>query len=106
MRPQNLPGTTYKVVTGCGPMYVICNEIDGQLKEVFIRLGSPGGCAMATTEAVGRLISKGLRAGLSPADIIGDLAGIGCQQPRIGDGPRSCMDAVAAIIKEHLEASK
>jgi len=34
-RPEVLPGTTYKLKTGCGNIYVIINDHEGKPFEVF-----------------------------------------------------------------------
>lgn len=95
-RPSRLAGATYEVGTGCGEVYVTCNDApDGSLFEVFSRLGKSGGCGSATSEAVGKLASIALRSGTAPADLVKGLSGIQCHKSP------SCLDAVAAAIREH-----
>ncbi|MCP3177281.1 TSCPD domain-containing protein [Desulfuromonas sp. KJ2020] len=94
-RPHRLSGSTYEIATGCGQVYVTCNDQDGRLFEVFIKLGKSGGCGSATMEGLGRVLSVGLRSGTNPADIAKTLAGIQCHRSQ------SCLDAVAEAIREH-----
>lgn len=96
-RPKTLQGITYTVPTGCGKLYVACNDKDGSLFEVFIHMGKSGGCSSASMEALGRVISTGLRGGIDPGHYIKTLAGIQCHRSP------SCVDAVAQAIKMHEE---
>lgn len=90
-------GITYELDTACGKLYITCN--DTPMREVFIRLGKAGGCAMALTESLGKMISQFLKLGGDPNDILKQLAGVSCHQA--GSKP-SCVSAVAEIIKEHI----
>src|SRR5207249_10996245 len=64
-RPDLLKGSTRRVETPLGTMYVTITEDDkGQPFEVFISLGKAGGALMADVEAIGRLISLALRSGI------------------------------------------
>lgn len=100
-------GITYELDTACGKLYITCNnfkvtQTDNDtvlLKEVFIRLGKAGGCAMALTESLGKMISQFLKLGGDPNDILKQLAGVSCHQA--GSKP-SCVSAVAEIIREHI----
>src|SRR5258705_8705288 len=63
-RPDLLKGSTRRVESPLGTMYVTITEDDkGQPFEVFMSLGKAGGALMADVEAVGRLISPPLRSG-------------------------------------------
>ena len=63
-RPETLRGTTRRVETPLGTLYVNITEDDrGQPFEVFMSLGKAGGALMADVEALGRLISLALRSG-------------------------------------------
>lgn len=95
-RPRKLPGATYELQTGCGCVYVTCNEKDGRLFEVFAKLGKSGGCGSATMEGLGKAISIGLRTGVDPLDLCKSLSGIQCHKSP------SCVDAVAVAIREHV----
>src|SRR6058998_3479199 len=57
-RPDLLKGSTRRVESPLGTMYVTITEDDkGQPFEVFMSLGKAGGALMADVEAIGRLIS-------------------------------------------------
>ena len=76
-RPELLRGTTRRLETPLGTMYVTITEDDkGQPFEVFMSLGKAGGALMADVEAVGRLISLALRSGIPITEIHRQLRGI------------------------------
>ena len=57
-RPEALKGTTRRVETPLGTLYVTITEDDKhQPFEVFMSLGKAGGALMADVEATGRLVS-------------------------------------------------
>jgi ribonucleoside-diphosphate reductase alpha chain len=96
-RPDVLRGTTYRVETPLGTMFVNITEDDkGQPFEVFITLGKAGGSAMADAEAVGRLISLALRSGIPLAEIHKQLRGISSDRA-VGLGPNKVLSAPDAI---------
>ena len=76
-RPELLRGTTRRLETPLGTMYVTITEDDqGQPFEMFMSLGKAGGALMADVEAVGRLISLALRSGIPLKEIYRQLRGI------------------------------
>jgi ribonucleoside-diphosphate reductase alpha chain len=100
-------GSTRKVRTGCGNIYVTVNEDeDGRLFEIFNQLGKAGGCAASQSEAIGRLVSLALRSGVEPEDVIKQLKGISCHMPVWHKEGKilSCSDAVAKAIEWHLQS--
>lgn len=80
-RPSSLMGTTVKVRTGFGKLYLTLNQFDGKPFELFATLGKSGKDTQAHTEALGRLISLSLRSGIDVHDVIAQLKGIGGSQP-------------------------
>jgi ribonucleoside-diphosphate reductase alpha chain len=103
-RPELVIGETRKMKTGCGSIYVTVNSDGTGLFEVFVNMGKAGGCTSSQTEAVSRLISMALRAGVDPGTIIKHLKGIRCHKP-IGFGPNrilSCADAVAQALEQKV----
>jgi ribonucleoside-diphosphate reductase alpha chain len=109
VRPSRSPvlrGETREKVTGCGSLYVTVNEDDYGPREIFANMGKAGGCASASTEAIGRLISLAFRYGVPPDKIVKQLRGIRCHVP-LGFGPKqilSCPDAIGKALadKYHL----
>lgn len=104
-RPEVTLGTTTKVSTGCGNLYVTINSDEhGRPFEVFTQMGKAGGCAASQLEAVGRLVSMALRAGVDLKSIIEQLKGIRCPSPSWDKGGRifSCADAIARVIEKRL----
>lgn len=97
-----LRGETREKVTGCGSLYVTINEDELGPREVFANMGKAGGCASASTEAMGRLISMAFRFGAPPEKIVKQLKGIRCHVPH-GLGPNqilSCPDAIAKALAD------
>src|SRR5919202_537175 len=96
-RPDVLRGTTYRVETPLGTMFVNITEDDkGQPFEVFVTLGKAGGSAMADAEAVGRLISLALRSGIPLPEIHKQLRGISSDRA-VGLGPNKVLSVPDAI---------
>ena len=96
-------GSTRKMTTGCGSLYVTINEDKHGLFEVFATMGKSGGCAASQTEAVSRLISLALRSGISKDQIIRQLKGVRCPNQAWEKGGRiySCADAIAKALERH-----
>ncbi len=96
-RPELLHGTTRRVETPLGTMYVTITEDDkGQPFEIFMSLGKAGGALMADVEAIGRLISLALRSGIPFEAIYRQLRGISSDRVT-GLGPSKVMSVPDAI---------
>ncbi|MFQ6133101.1 MAG: vitamin B12-dependent ribonucleotide reductase [Armatimonadota bacterium] len=104
-RPQVTVGTTRKMNTGCGNLYVTINSDDRGMFEVFTAMGKAGGCAASQNEAIGRLTSLALRSNVVPDAIIEQLMGISCHKPAWEQGGRilSCADAIAKAVQRCLQ---
>lgn len=104
-RPDLLKGTVRRIETPLGTMYVTITEDDkSQPFEVFMSLGKAGGALMADVEAIGRLISLGLRSGIPIAEIHRQLRGISSDKV-IGLGPAKVMsvpDAVGIALERYM----
>jgi ribonucleoside-diphosphate reductase alpha chain len=105
-RPELLRGTTRRVETPMGNMYVTITEDDkGQPFEVFMSLGKAGGALMADVEAIGRLVSLALRSGVPLTTIYRQLRGISSDRI-IGLGPNKVMsvpDAVGIALEKWMQ---
>lgn len=105
-RPLALQGWTYRMQTGCGPLYVTINQDETGLFELFTTMGKAGGCAASQSEAIGRMVSLAWRSGIHTRQVIKQLSDISCHS-HSGFGEnriRSCADAVAKAIQLHLSS--
>ncbi len=105
-RPDLLRGTTRRVESPLGTLYVTITEDDkGQPFEVFMSLGKAGGALMADVEAIGRLLSLALRSGIPMAELHRQLRGISSDRA-IGLGPAKVLsvpDAVGIAIEKWMQ---
>jgi ribonucleoside-diphosphate reductase alpha chain len=105
-RPETLEGFTTKTKTGLGQLYVTVTEFDGQPFEVFATIGKSGRSTTAKTEAIGRLVSLALRAGVKVSAIVDQLKGIGGEHPVFQQGGLvlSIPDAIARVLEKRYLA--
>ena len=105
-RPDLLVGTTRRIETPLGTMYVTITQDDrGQPFEVFMSLGKAGGAIMADVEAMGRLISLALRSGIPLKEVHRQVRGISSDRA-IGLGPNKVLsvpDAVGIAIERWMQ---
>ncbi|MDY6765820.1 MAG: ribonucleoside-diphosphate reductase, adenosylcobalamin-dependent, partial [Candidatus Nanohaloarchaea archaeon] len=103
-RPEIISGTTQKIQTGYGGMFVTINEDEEGIFEVFPKLGKSGGYTQSYMDAIGRLISNALRAGVDEEVIIEQLEGI--RSPRVAwdDSEQilSVPDGIAKAMQRYL----
>jgi len=101
-RPETLFGFTTKIKTGYGHLYVTVTEYEGRPFEVFATIGKSGRSTTAKTEAIGRLVSLALRAGVTVDKIVDQLKGIGGEHPIFQDGGLvlSIPDAIARVLEK------
>lgn len=102
---ENLHGSTYYQKVACGHIYITVNRYAGRPVEVFMQSSKSGGCA-ANTEALGRLASTMLRAGIDPFIVIDSTLGVKCAacSSMKGKGEKisglSCSDVMARVIRD------
>jgi ribonucleoside-diphosphate reductase alpha chain len=105
-RPDMLRGTTRRIETPLGTLYVTITEDDrGQPFEIFMSLGKAGGAIMADVEAMGRLISLALRSGIPLKEVHRQIRGISSDRA-IGLGPNKVLsvpDAVGIAIEKWMQ---
>jgi len=101
-RPEAIWGMTRKMPTGCGTLYITVNmDEQRHLFEVFTNMGKAGGCSASQAEAISRLISLALRAGIKSEEIVKQIKGIRCPMMTWwkGDKILSCADAIGKAIE-------
>lgn len=103
-RPAFVHGTTEKIPSGLGDMYITVNEDEDGINEIFIRIGKSGGEAAAMNDALARIISVSLRSGVDPKVIVKHLKGIRGANPvwQNGELILSCPDAIAKAIDRYI----
>lgn len=104
-RQEVTQGSTRKIRTGCGNLYVTVNEDEaGNLFEIFNQIGKAGGCAASQSEAIGRLVSLAFRSGVEPEVVVRQLKGISCHMPVWHQQGKilSCADAIGKAVEWHL----
>ncbi|MCW1930001.1 MAG: adenosylcobalamin-dependent ribonucleoside-diphosphate reductase [Candidatus Kerfeldbacteria bacterium] len=109
MRPDAVPGMTYKIKTGYGTMYVTINHDDqGQPFEVFATIGKAGGFFAEESEAICRLVSLSLRSGIAVETVIEQIRGIRGPMPSWGKNGQilSVPDAIAQVLAEHMKSTQ
>ncbi|MEG1009710.1 MAG: adenosylcobalamin-dependent ribonucleoside-diphosphate reductase, partial [Clostridia bacterium] len=102
-------GTTNKYKTACGSLWITVNRNqDGHIIEVFVNTSKAGICK-SNIDAIGRLISAGLRAGIKVDVMVEQVQGIQCQACRgeIARGNRldglSCPDIISKSLASEYE---
>lgn len=100
-RPQSLEGFTERIKTGMGTLYITVSEFKGRPFELFATVGKSGKSTQAKTEAIGRLISLALRAGIEVNEIIEQISGIRGEHAVFQDGGLvySIPDAIAQVLQ-------
>jgi ribonucleoside-diphosphate reductase alpha chain len=103
-RPSEMSGVTYKLNTTYGHLFVTINEDEHGPFEVFATLGKAGGFFGAQTEGLCRMISLGLRSGVSVEEIIKQLKGIRSTEVSFNQGEiiYSLPDGVAKTLEKHI----
>ncbi len=104
-RPKVITGSTRRIETGCGHLYVTVNKSEGKIIEVFATLGKSGGCAKAQGEAITRSLSLGLKYGVPVEEYIAEFDNIRCPSPAWDNKEEvvSCADAIAKVLKKEIK---
>lgn len=105
-RPDVIKGYTYRIKTAYGKLFVTINDDEeGEPFEIFSHLGKAGGFFAAKAEAICRLISLALRAGIDPQEVVDQIKGIRGPTPTWGEDGKmilSLPDAIAQLLEKHM----
>ncbi|MFO7990993.1 MAG: LAGLIDADG family homing endonuclease, partial [Thermoplasmata archaeon] len=105
-RPHKVHGTTRKIPTGSGGLYITINRDEKGLFEVFAQIGRSGGFTQSFTESIARLVSLCLRSGIPVEEVVKQLEGIRSPDGNFQPGGRkifSIPDAIAKALKWEME---
>ncbi len=104
-RLTTVEGSTYHVPLHIGHMWVIVNSVEGKLYEVFINAEKTGTLLTSLTEAIGRLISIGLRSGIPAEYLIDQMKDIFCGDMAWMDGVKilSIPDGIAKVMEMEIK---
>ncbi|MGB4666528.1 MAG: ribonucleotide reductase N-terminal alpha domain-containing protein [bacterium] len=98
--PDQLPARWFERETPVGKAQIFVTELDGKPVQLFIQVGHGGSDIQADCEAIGRLASGLLRAGVPLRWVTKQLKGIGGDR-QLGFGPdrvRSLADAIGKVL--------
>ena len=107
-RPRRVEGSTTKVNTGQGTMYVTVNtDPIGDLYEVFATIGKAGGNELANTEAICRLISLAMQYRIPTDAVVNQLKGIQ-STPAWDNGVliKSIADGIAHVLRDFVSETE
>jgi ribonucleoside-diphosphate reductase alpha chain len=105
LRPRVLRGSTTKLNTGQGSLYVTINtDKTNAPVEVFANIGKSGGDTAALAEAIGRLISISLQKGVAVEELAETLTGITGSRPVWNEGilVKSVPDGIGQILRHEF----
>ncbi len=98
-------GSTHKVETGCGNLYVTINKNPERPEkyEILMYMGKAGGCAASQAEAISILSTFILKNGGKLEDVVEKLKGIRCPSPLLKHKKvaLSCPDAVGKLLEKY-----
>lgn len=112
-RPIKRDGSTVEIKTPHGKFYVTVNFSNGKPIEMFFSVGKQGGLVNVIIDALARICSKGLQAGMTMEWIIDTLEGLKGDTPfwfKITDNEEkqeqaeSIVDALAKVLQFHFSA--
>ena len=108
-RPEIMAGKTYRMKTGYGNLYITINNDENEYPfEIFATIGKSGGFFQEQSEAICRLTSLALRAGIRVEEVISDLKGIRGPMPIFTEKGTvlSLPDAIGRVLEEHVTGVK
>jgi len=110
-RPIKRDGSTVEIKTPHGKFYVTVNYHDDKPIEMFFSVGKQGGLVNVVIDALARICSKGLQAGMTMEWIVDTLEGLKGDIPfwfKIADGEEkqrqaeSIVDALSKVLFYHF----
>ena len=110
-RPIKRDGSTVEIKTPHGKFFVTVNFYDNKPIEMFFSIGKQGGMVNVVIDALARICSKGLQAGMDMKWIVDTLEGLKGDHPfwfKIADNmdkqlqAESIVDALAKVLAFHF----
>jgi len=102
-RPDKLEGKTFRLKSGCGNMHITINGTDEYpIFEIFTVGGKNGSCSSVFLDVSNILITRCLRLGDDPREIVETLKNYDCPKSS-GNGTVSCPEGIANMMKAYLD---
>lgn len=102
-RPKELDGKTMRMKSGCGTMHITINSTDEKpIFEIFTVGGKNGSCSSVFLDVMNILITRCLRLGDDPYEIVEVLKNMDCPKSN-GCDKVSCPEGIGKAMEDYLD---